>query len=190
MPPKRAVEAKDSTSECMLRIGKFNNVVAWNLGISASVGAVYELITNFLLTNVRYVPPLPRNEDFTVMYPAPAEGEPEAVAITAALTLKLKETVFTTRMKTMIQAREDEAKIWKLRRINMSPASRCKVQEQPEYEAANVRKDCVILWDLIRRTHFTHIFEEGDPYNFSTLKSKKVDTRASDKARESIWPTL
>ena len=173
MPPKRAVEAKDSTSECMLRIGKFNNVVAWNLGISASVGAVYELITNFLLTNVRYVPPLPRNEDFTVMYPAPAEGEPEAVAITAALTLKLKETVFTTRMKTMIQAREDEAKIWNLMWIKMSPASRCKVQEQPEYEAANVRKDCVILWDLIRRTHLTHIFGQGDPLQLLNIKEQE-----------------
>ena len=53
MPPKRAVEAKDSTPECMLRIGKFNNVVAWNLEISASVGAVYGLTANFLLTNVR-----------------------------------------------------------------------------------------------------------------------------------------
>ena len=111
MQPKRAAEAKDSTPECMLRIRKFNNIAAWNLEMSTSVGAVYGLTANFLLTNIRYVPPLPRNEDFTVVYPVPAEGEPEAVAVTAALTAKLKETVFTTRMKSIIQAREDEAKI-------------------------------------------------------------------------------
>ena len=125
MPPKRAAEAKDSIPECMLRIGKFNNIVPWNLEMSTSVGAVYGLTANFLLTNIRYVPPLLRDEDFTVVYPIPAEGEPEAVAVTAALTAKLKETVFTTRMKSIIQAREDEAKIWSLMWQKMSPASRC-----------------------------------------------------------------
>ena len=121
----------------------FSNIVAWNREMSTSVGAVYGLTANFLLTNTRYVPPLPRNEDFTVVCQAPAEGEPGAMAITAALTAKLKETVFTTRMKSIIQAKEDEAKIWSLMWHKMSPASRCKVQEQTEYAAANISKDCV-----------------------------------------------
>ena len=57
----------------------------------------------------------------------------------------------------------------------MSPASRCKVQEQAEYTAAHVRKDCVVLWDLIRRTHLTHINGEGD--HLQLLNVKKQECR-------------
>ena len=141
--------------------------------MSTSVGAVYGLTSNFLLTNIRYVPPLPRNEDFTVVYPAPAEGEPEAVVITAALTAKLKEMVFTTRMKSIIQAKEEEAKIWSQMWPKMSPASQCKVQEQAEYAAANISKNCVILWDLIRHTHLSHINVEGDHLQLFNVKEQE-----------------
>ena len=128
---------------------------------------------DFLLTNIRYVPPLPRNEDFTVVYPASAEGEPEAVTMTAALIAILKETCFTARMKTIIQGKEEEAKIWNIMWLRMSPASRCKVQEQPEYEAGNRRKDCVLLWELIRRTHL-YINGEGDAVQMLNIKEEET----------------
>ena len=171
--PKRAVEAKDS-SECILRIGKYNNIVAWNLEMSTYLGGLYGRTATFLITNIRYVPPLPRNEDFTMVYPVPAEGEPEAVAITAALTLKLKVTVFMTRVKSIMQAREDEAKIYNLMWDKMSAASRCKIQEQEEYAACNIAKDPVILWELTRRTHLTHINGEGDHLQLLNIKEQEA----------------
>ena len=109
-----------------------------------------------------------------MVYPAPVEGEPETVAMTAALISKLKETCFTARIKTIIQGNEDEAKIRNIVWLRMSPASRCKVQEQPEYEAGNRRKDCVLLWDLIRRTHLTHINGEGDALQMLNIKEQET----------------
>ena len=37
MPPKRMSEPRE-TSECMLRIGKYNNVIAWNMQMRSIVG--------------------------------------------------------------------------------------------------------------------------------------------------------
>ena len=62
MPPKRAVESND-VPECILRIGKYNNVVALNLEMRSVVGTLYGSTANFLTDNVRYVPPYPREED-------------------------------------------------------------------------------------------------------------------------------
>ena len=45
----------------------------------------------------------------------------------------------------------------------MSPASQSKVQEEEGYEAALLARDCVLLWEYIRRTHLTHIYGDGDP---------------------------
>ena len=68
----------------MLQIGKHNNVVAWNLEMRASMRALYGSASNFLTTNVRYVPPLPREEDYTLVYPN-GEDDLPAVAMSAAL---------------------------------------------------------------------------------------------------------
>lgn len=46
-------------------------------------------------------------------------------------------------MKPIMQAREDEAKIYNLMWDTMSAASRCKIQEQGEYAACNIAKDPV-----------------------------------------------
>ena len=161
MPPKRAADAKDAT-ECMLQIGKYNNVVAWNLEMRASVGAVYGNGASFLTTNVRYVPRLPREEDYVIVYPV-AEGDPPALAMPAALIADLKKDVFTGRQREMRQQKLDEKKIWSIMWMRMSSASQSKVKEEEGYEAANIEKDCVILWELNRRTHLTHIFGAEDP---------------------------
>ena len=45
----------------------------------------------------------------------------------------------------------------------MSLASQSRVKEEEDYEEAYLALDCVTLWELIRRTHLTHIFGDGDP---------------------------
>ena len=161
MPLKRAPESKDA-KECMLQIGKYNNVVAWNLEMRASVGAVYGNGASFLTTDVRYVPPLPREEDYLVVYPV-GEGDPPALVMPAALIADLKKDAFTGRQKEIRQQKLDEKKFWSTMWMRMSPASQGKVKEEDGYEAACVLKDCVVLWELIRRTHLTHVFGAQDP---------------------------
>jgi hypothetical protein len=45
----------------------------------------------------------------------------------------------------------------------MSLASQSRVREEEEFEEVTLTLDCVRLWELIRRTHLTHIFGDGDP---------------------------
>ena len=170
MPPKQAVEAKGPPSDSLLRHGKYNNVVSWNLDMRTSVGEKYGMTALFLTTDKRYEPPLPRASDYTVAYPV---GEAEAVSVTNALTTKMKENYFNARMKKIIQQRDDEAKIWSVMWLRMSQTSQAKVQELPEYEAANLSKDCVLLWDMIRRTHLTHVYGEGDPLQLLNVKEQE-----------------
>ena len=99
MPPKRAPDAKDA-KECMLQIGKYNNVVAWNLDVRASVGATYGSSALFLTTDVRYVPPLPRDSDYVVTYPT-SDGEQAPVGMSAELRADLKKDAFTSRQREM-----------------------------------------------------------------------------------------
>jgi hypothetical protein len=49
--------------------------------------------------------------------------------------------------------------MWK----RMSLASQSRVREEEDYKEAYLGLDCVKLWELIRRTHLTHIFGDGDP---------------------------
>ena len=170
MPPKQAVEAKGPPSDSLLRHGKYNNVVAWNLEMRTSVGATYGMTALFLTTDVRYEPPLPRVQDYSIAYPP---GEGEAVGVTTALAAKMKENYFNQRMKKIIQMRDDEAKIWSVMWLRMSQASQAKVQELPGYEAANLSKDCVLLWEMIRRTHLTHVYGEGDPLQLLNVKEQE-----------------
>lgn len=45
----------------------------------------------------------------------------------------------------------------------MSTASQSKVKEEVGFVAAQVAKDCVVLWEYIRRTHLTHVYGDLDP---------------------------
>ena len=47
--------------------------------------------------------------------------------------------------------------------MKLSLASQSKVKEEAEYEQADIDKDCVVLWDLIRRTHLTHVHRVQEP---------------------------
>lgn len=47
--------------------------------------------------------------------------------------------------------------------LQMSSASQAKVKEEEAYEDASVTGDCVVLWEILRRTHLMHIFGMQDP---------------------------
>ena len=161
MPPKRAPESKDA-KECMLQIGKNNNIVAWNLDIRESIGAIYGYSGDFLYTDVRFVRPLPREEDNLIVYPD-GEDDLDPLAMSAALIADLKKDAFTGRAKLVRKQKMDEEQIWSIMWMRMSTASQSKVKEEDGFLAARDSKDCVALWDMIRRTHLTHIFGDLDP---------------------------
>ena len=55
----------------------------------------------------------------------------------------------------------------------MSPASQSKVQEEPGYADALIARDCVLLWEFIRRTHLTHIYGDGDPMQALNIQDQE-----------------
>jgi hypothetical protein len=70
MPPKRAVEAVKSTEECILQIGKFNNIIKWRESMQTIVTELYGIVGMFFTTDVRYE--LPRT---AFKYPDESESE-------------------------------------------------------------------------------------------------------------------
>ena len=75
MPPKKAVEGPKEAEECILRFGKYNNIIQWRDALEVSVCALYGLSGQFLITNERYVPPMPREQDYVQVNPPLEEGE-------------------------------------------------------------------------------------------------------------------
>lgn len=179
MPPIKIPEqAKEASSGCVLRLGKSNNVVTWNEELKSTVGALYGSTANFLQTNIRYVQPLPVEADYL---PPVEEG---GAAITVALTTKLREGAYEGRRRAVAQQKVDEQKIWSIMWGKMSPASQSKVQESEGYEAALLARDCVLLWEFVRRTHLTHIYGDGDPMvqvNVQEQESRYADLRQADR---------
>ena len=70
MPPKRAAEAVKSTDECILQIGKFNNIIKWRESMQTIVTELYGIVGMFFTTDVRYE--LPRT---ITKYPDESESE-------------------------------------------------------------------------------------------------------------------
>ena len=54
MPPKRAIEAVKSAEECILQIGKFNNIIKWRESMQTIVTELYGIVGMFFTTDVRY----------------------------------------------------------------------------------------------------------------------------------------
>ena len=159
MPLNRSPESKDA-KEYILQIGKYNNIVAWNLDIRESINAVYGDTASFLYSDERYAAPLPREADYLLAYPA---GAPDALPMSAALIADLEKDAFTGRAKQVRQQKLDEKKIWSIMWMRISTASQSKVKEEDGFVAAQVAKDCVLLWEYIRRTHLTRVYGDLDP---------------------------
>ena len=141
MPPKRVPELKDA-KQCILQIGKNNNIVAWNLDTRESIDAVYGYSGSFLFTDVRFVRPLPREEDYLLVYPT-GENDLEPLPMSAALIADLMTDAFTGRAKLVRQQKLDEEQIWSIMWMRMSPAYQSKVKEEDGFLNARDRKDCV-----------------------------------------------
>ena len=109
-------------------------MVTWNEELKSTVGALYGSTANFLETNVQ---PLPVEADYL---PPLEDGR---VAITAALTAKLREGAYEGRRRAVAQQKVDEQKIWSIMWGKMSPASQGKFQESEGYEAALLARECV-----------------------------------------------
>ena len=91
MPPKRAGETSKDAAECVLRIGKNNNVVQWREHMQTEITALYGLTGIFFTTNQRYIPPFPTEADYLPVFPPQGEGDAPHAALPAALISKLRE---------------------------------------------------------------------------------------------------
>ena len=79
MPPKRAVEALKSAEECMLQIGKYNNILKWRENMQTIVTELYGIVGMFFTTDVRYELPrtIPNYPDPSSSEGSTSESEPE-----------------------------------------------------------------------------------------------------------------
>ena len=84
MSPKKNVEGPKEAAECILRFGKYNNIIQWRDALEVSVCGLYGLSGQFLITNERYVPPMPRELDYVPVNPPVEEGEAPYPPVTAA----------------------------------------------------------------------------------------------------------
>lgn len=162
MPLKKS-EPTPETAECILKLGKNNNVVAWREAMQTEITKLYGMTGTFLTTNTRYVPPMPRDVDYAPQMPEPLPGEAAHPPLTAVIIGKLRENAFEGRRREMAKQRADERTIWPMMWCKMSAASQSKVREDPQFEDAYLNLDCIRLWDFIRRSHLTHVFGDADP---------------------------
>jgi hypothetical protein len=79
------------------------------------------------------------------------------------LTAKLRELAFEARRKEVAQITKDHKLIYPMLWVKLSAASQSKVREDPEFKTAKENLDCILLWEIIRKSHHTHTFEIGDP---------------------------
>jgi hypothetical protein len=88
MPPKKTGEPKEAEGQYILKLGKSNNIIQWTDETKTSINLLYGVAGNFLTTNVRHEYPIPREEDYIPVLPAPEEGQPAIPPLPAALVAK------------------------------------------------------------------------------------------------------
>jgi hypothetical protein len=84
MPKKKASELEQDATECVLKIGKNNNVVQWREAMQTKLIAHFGLVGMFFTTNERYVQPFPRREDYVPEFPESDDEVEEAVVLVDA----------------------------------------------------------------------------------------------------------
>ena len=116
----------------------------------------------FLITNERYVPPMPREEDYVPVNPPLLEGEAPYPPVTAASILKLRDHCLEGRRRAIVKQREDERNIYGDIWGSMSIASQNKVSEMEGFRQVHINLDSVRLFEFVRMTHLTNIFGGGE----------------------------
>jgi hypothetical protein len=145
-------------------------VIPWRDELHIAVSRLYGLSGSFLITNTRYVPPLPAEADYLPVIPTGAGAE----ALSKELTAKLKEGAFQSRRKSMNTQAENERLIWAMMWCRMSTGSQSTVKEETDYENAFLHLDSVRLWGFIRRTHLTHVFGNGDQMQMVNVQEQEA----------------
>ena len=193
MPPKRMPEAKDMapTEECILQYGRNNNIIQWQENVDNYIATRYGLTGKFMSTNVRYVIPAPREADY-IDFPEPEEGEDPLPNLPATLVAELRKSAYESRRKAVETQRSDERLIYGIMWGKMSEASQSRVREEAAFNEAYQTLDCVQLWTLIRRTHLTHAFGDGDPMavvNTQAQEARYFSMKQNEKEPISAFKT-
>ena len=68
MPPKKHEDPKSGAEPCILKIGRYNNVVQWREDMQNEACGLYGMTGTFFSTNKSYVHPYPREEDYNPAY--------------------------------------------------------------------------------------------------------------------------
>ena len=175
MPQKKHEEPKSGAEPCILKTGRYNNVVQWREDMQNEACGLYGMTGTFFTTNKSYVQPYPREEDYNpafapvVVVDIPTEGiendvgeddngsvasvkigpqlPPEPpVEYSEVLIDKLRINASEGRRKAIETQKVDEQKLFPLMWSRMSTGSKSKVREEPGFEAARLRLDSVKLW--------------------------------------------
>ena len=232
MPPKKAAEGIKIAEECILLIGKQNNVIRWKEQMQTIVTEQYGIIGMFFSTNERFVLPKPSkdhsessSEDPVTesesdkeiagggLGPFSSSSSADAERIDARAERRAarqkskndtrKEIREKSRMKQRDEDRADRKKELKEQRKNertiypmmwkrMSLGSQSRVREEEEDRRAYDTLDCVLLWELIRRTHLTHIYGDTDPMrevNVQDQESKYAMLRQGEREYITVFKT-
>lgn len=78
MPPKKQEEPKSGAEQCMLKIGRQNNVVQWKEDMQNEACGLYGMTGMFFSTNRHYVQPYPREEDYNPTFQTVDIDDPTA----------------------------------------------------------------------------------------------------------------
>ena len=80
MPPKKQEEPKSCTEACILKNGRYNNVVQWREEMQDHACTLYGMTGMFFTTNASHFIPYPCEEGCNPATPAAGQGADEAGA--------------------------------------------------------------------------------------------------------------
>ena len=77
MPSKKHEEPKIGAEPCILKIGRYNNVVQWREEMQDEACGLYGMTSMIFSTNASYVHRFPREEEYNPSIPPAGEGAEE-----------------------------------------------------------------------------------------------------------------
>ena len=75
MPPKKQEDLKTAREPCILKIGRFKNVVQWKEEMQNEACSLYGMTGMFFSTNESHFIPYPREEDYNPFVAPDADDE-------------------------------------------------------------------------------------------------------------------